>query len=90
MSNEEQTQVPSLNVDFAKIVCKVSVKIIECVDCEKRFHAKCSYLGIDELITIENGIRDWYCANCKADCDVCSRAVLNDHNAYICFIQSHS
>ena len=65
-------------------MCKVSDNITECVDCEKRFHAKCSKLGIDELIKIENGSSDWYCTNCKADCDLCSCAVLNGHKAVQC------
>ena len=50
----------------------------------KRFHANCSNLGVDELIIIENGSSDWYCTNCKADCDLCSRAGLNGHKAVQC------
>ena len=34
--------------------------MLECVDCEKRFHAKM-------LLRIETGSRDWYCTNCWAD-----------------------
>ena len=61
--------------------CKVSDKVVECVDCEKRLHAKCSDLSVDELVIIENGSSDWYCTTCKADCGLCSRAVLNGHKA---------
>ena len=68
----------------AKKICKVSDKVIDCVDCEKRYHAKCSDLSVDELIMIENGSNDWYCTNCKADCGLCSRAVLNGHKAVHC------
>ena len=64
--------------------CKVSDKVIECVDCEKRYHAKCFDLSVDELIMIENGSNDWYCTNCKADCGLCSHAVLNGHKAVQC------
>ena len=64
--------------------CKVSDKVIEYVDCEKRYHAKCSDLSVDELIMIENGSNDWYCTNCKTDCGLCSRAVLNGHKAVQC------
>ena len=64
--------------------CKVSDKVIDCVDCEKRYHAKCSDLSVDELIMIENGSNDWCCTNCKADCGLCSRAVLNGHKAVQC------
>ena len=65
-------------------MCKVSDKLIECVDCEKRFHAKCSNFGIEEPSTIENGSSDRYCTNCKADCGHCSRAVLNGHKTFQC------
>ena len=37
--------------------------MIECTDCEKRFHAKCSNLGADDLLKIETGNSDWYCTN---------------------------
>ena len=36
------------------------------------------------LFTIENGSIDWYCTNCKADCGMYSRAVLNGHKAVQC------
>ena len=68
-------------MDFAKKKCNVSDKMIECVDCEKRFHAKCSSFGIDELITIENGSSDWYSTSCKADSGLSSRAVLSGYKA---------
>ena len=58
--------------------------VIECTDCEKRFHAKCSNLGADDLLKIETGNSDWYCTNCKADCDLCSDAVLSVHKAVQC------
>ena len=29
--------------------CKVSDKVIECEDCEKRFHASCTKLGDNDL-----------------------------------------
>ena len=53
-------------------------------NCAKRSHAKCSNLGIDELIMIENGSSDCYCKNRKADCGLCSLAVLNGHKAIQC------
>ena len=62
----------------------MSDKVIECVDCEKRFHARCSDLSVDELIMIENGSSDWYCTNCKVDCGLCSHTVLNCHKAVQC------
>ena len=65
-------------------LCKVSDKVIKCTDCGKRFHAKCSNLGADDLLTIETGNSDWYCTNCKADCGLCSGAVLSVHKAVQC------
>ena len=62
----------------------MSDKVIECTDCEKRFHAKCSNLGADDLLKIETGNSDWYCTNCKADCGLCSGAVLSVHKAVQC------
>ena len=72
---------PGLRCSLCKKYCKVSDKVIECTDCEKRFHAKCSNLGADDLFKIETGNSDWYCTNCKADCDLCSGAVLSVHNS---------
>ena len=40
--------------------------------------------GADDLLKIETGNRDWYCTNCKADCGMCSGAVLNVHKAVQC------
>ena len=58
--------------------------MIECTDCEKRFHAKCSNLEADDLLKTEIGNSDWYCTNCKADCGMCSGAVLSVHKAIQC------
>ena len=55
----------------------MSDKVIECTDCEKRSHAKCSNLGADDLLKIETVNNDWYCINYKADCGLCSGAVLS-------------
>ena len=51
---------------------------------KKRFHASCSNLGDDELLRIESGDGAWYCTNCKADCGLCSGAVLKGHKAVQC------
>ena len=79
----KQTQVLGLNVVSEK-KCKASDKVVECIDCEKRLHAKCSDLSVDELIMTENGSSDWYCTKCKADCGLCSRAILNGHKTVQC------
>ena len=50
----------------------------------KRSHASCSKLGDDELLRIESGDGAWYCTNCKADCSLCSGAVLKGHKAVQC------
>ena len=75
---------PRSRWSLCKKYCKVSDKVIECTDCEKRFHAKCSNLGDDDLLKIETGNNDWYCTNCKADCGLCSDAVLSVHKAVQC------
>ena len=75
---------PRSRCSLCKKYCKVSDKVIECTDCEKRFHAKCSNLGADDLLKIETGNSDWYCTNCKADCGLCSGAVLSVHKTVQC------
>ena len=57
---------------------------MECEDCKKRFHATCSELGNEALEKNELGIDTWYCTDCKADCGLCSRVVLNGHKAVQC------
>ena len=59
-----------------KKYCKASDKVVECMDCEKRFQASCAKLGDNELLKLESGNGSWYCTNCKADCGLCSGAVL--------------
>ena len=51
---------------------------------QKRFHASCSNLSDNELLRIESGDGAWYCTNCKADCGLCSGAVLKGHKAVRC------
>ena len=63
---------------------KASDRLIECEECEKRFHASCSNLGDDEFLRIESGDEAWYCTNCKADCGLCSGAILKGHKAVQC------
>ena len=69
---------------YAKKYCKASDRLLECDECEKRFHTSCSNLGDNELLRIESGDRAWYCADCKADCGLCSGAVLKGHKALQC------
>ena len=75
---------PRSRCSLCKKYCKVSDKVIECTDWEKRFHAKCSNLGDDDSLKIETGNSDWYCTNCKTDCGLCSGAVLSVHKAVQC------
>ena len=49
----------------------------------KRFHASCSNLGDNELVRIESG-DGATCTTCKADCGLCSGAVLKGHKAVRC------
>ena len=75
-----QVSMPPLQKKF----CKASDKVVECEDCEKRFHASCAKLGDNELLKLEPGNGSWYCTNCKADCGLCSSAVLKDHKGVQC------
>ena len=43
---------PRSRCSLCKKYCKVSDKVIKCTDCEKRFHAKCSNLGADDLAIV--------------------------------------
>ena len=40
---------------LCKKYCKASDRLLECEECEKRFHASCSNLGDNELLGIESG-----------------------------------
>ena len=50
----------------------------------KRFHTSCINLNEKELLELESGNGSWYCINCKADCGLCSGAVLYGHKAVQC------
>ena len=70
---------PRFQCSLCKKYCKASDRLLEWEECEKRFHASCSNLGDNE-----SGDGAWYCTNCKADCDLCSSAVLKGHKAVRC------
>ena len=73
---------PGFNVPYAKST--VMDRLLECEECEKRFHASCSNLGDNELLRIESGDGAWYCTNSKADCSLCSGVVLKGNQAVRC------
>ena len=75
---------PRFQCRTCKKYCKAAEKAVKCEDCEKRFHASCVNLGPVELQKIESGNDSWYCSNCKAECSLCSGAVLNSHKAVQC------
>ena len=75
---------PRFQCGLCKKYCKASDRLLECEECEKRFNASCSNLGDNELLRIESGDGAWYCTNCKADCGLCSGAVLKGHKAVRC------
>ena len=75
---------PRFQCGLCKKYCKASDRLLECEECEKRFHASCSNLSDNELLRIESGDGAWYCTNCKADCGFCSGAVLKGHKAVRC------
>ena len=75
----EMNPGPRFQCRTCKKYCKAAEKAIKCEDCEKRFHASCVNLGPVELQKIESDNDSWYCSNCKAECSLCSGAVLNSH-----------
>ena len=75
---------PRFQCGLCKKYCKASDRLLECEECEKRVHASCSNLSDNELLRIESGDGAWYCTNCKADCGLCSGAVLKGHKAVQC------
>ena len=80
----EMNPGPRFQCGLCKKYCKASDRLLECEECEKRFHASCSNLSDNELLRIESGDDAWYCTNCKADCGLCSGAVLKGHKAVQC------
>ena len=46
---------PRFQCGLCKKYCKASDRLLECEECEKRFHASCSILGDNELLRIEPG-----------------------------------
>ena len=80
----EMNPGPRFQCRTCKKYCKAAEKAVKCEDCEKRFHASCVNLGPVELQKIESGNDSWYCSNCKAECSLCSGAVLNSHKAVQC------
>ena len=80
----EMNPGPRFQCGLCKKYCKASDRLLECEECEKRFHASCSNLSDNELVRIESGDGAWFCTNCKADCGLCSGAVLKGHKAVRC------
>ena len=80
----EMNPGPRFQCGLCKKYCKASDRLLECEECEKRFHASCSNLSDNELLRIESGDGAWYCTICKADCGLCSGAVLKGHKAVRC------
>ena len=80
----EMNPGPRSQCRLCKKYCKASEKSVKCEECEKRFHTSCISLDEKELLELELGNGSWYCTNCKADCGLCSGAVLYGHKAVQC------
>ena len=50
---------PRFQCGFCKKYCKASERLLECEECEKRFHASCSDFGDNELLRIVSGDGAW-------------------------------
>ena len=48
----EMNQGPRFQCGLCKTYCKASDRLLECEECEKRFHASCSNFGDNELLRI--------------------------------------
>ena len=59
----EMNPGPRFQCGLCKQYCKASDRLLECEECEKRFHASCSNLSDNELLRIESGDGAWYCTN---------------------------
>ena len=59
----EMNPGPRFQCGLCKKYC--NDRLIECEECEKRFHASCSNLGDDKLLKIESGDEAWYCKTVK-------------------------
>ena len=46
---------PRFQCRLCKKYCKAADQVVECADCEKRFHASCANLGKEELLELESG-----------------------------------
>ena len=44
---------PRFQCRLCKKYCKAADQVVECADCEKRFHASCANLGKEELQELE-------------------------------------
>ena len=75
---------PRFQCRLAKNNCNASDKVVVCEDLENRFQALCAKLGDNKLLKLESESGSWYCTNCKADCGLCSGAILKDHKAVEC------
>ena len=80
----EMNPGPRPQCRLCKKYCKASEKSVKCEETEKRFHTSCISLDEKELLELESGNGSWYCTNCKADCGLCSGAVLYGHKAVQC------
>ena len=67
-----------------KKYCKATEKVVKCEECRKCFHVSCANLSEKELLELGSENETWYCKDCKAECGLCSGAVLNDHKAVQC------
>ena len=76
------TQVTGFNVAYAKSSVRHWIDSLNVRNAKNAstLHA----LGDNELLRIESGDGAWYYINCKADCGLCSGAVLKGHKAVQC------
>ena len=72
--NESKAKIsmPSMQKKY----CKATDKVVKCEECKKRFHASCANRNEKESLELGSDDESWYC---KAECGLCSGAVLDEH-----------
>ena len=80
----EMNPGPRSQCSQCKKYCKATDTVVKCEECRKCFHASCANLSEKELLELGSDNGSWYCKDCKAECGLCSGAVLNDHKAVQC------
>ena len=59
-------------------------KAIQCDDCDRWIHARCTGIDKNTYIKLQKSDDKWHCSNCIAPCGLCSGSVHNYNRAIEC------